>query len=150
MRVVIQRVSKASVVVDDKLVSSIASGFLLLAGVEDNDTDNDIEWLSNKVINMRIFNDEAGLMNRSLMDIGGEMLVVSQFTLFAATKKGNRPSFIRASKPEFANAMYEKFCSRLSQLLGKEVKRGIFGADMKVSLLNDGPVTIIIDTHNKE
>ncbi|MBQ7388569.1 MAG: D-tyrosyl-tRNA(Tyr) deacylase [Paludibacteraceae bacterium] len=150
MRLVIQRVKEASVTVNNELVSKVARGLLILIGIEDNDADEDVEWLSNKVVNLRIFDDENGVMNKSVKDIDGEILVVSQFTLYASTKKGNRPSYIRASKPDFAVPMYEKFCDRLKSLIDKSVKTGIFGADMKVSLLNDGPVTILMDSHNKE
>jgi len=150
MRVVIQRVSQASVTVDHTITGAIATGVLVLLGIEDMDTEEDITWLSNKIINLRIFNDEEGVMNKSVLDIGGEILLVSQFTLHAATKKGNRPSYIRASKPEFAIPMYEKMITCLNKELGREIKTGIFGADMKVALLNDGPVTIIIDSKNKE
>lgn len=150
MRVVIQRVTEASVTIDGKIKSEIGEGLLVLVGIEDRDRDEDIEWLSNKIVNMRIFNDENGVMNRSVLDINGEILVVSQFTLQASTKKGNRPSYIKASKHEFAIPMYNKFCDRIGKLLGKEVKTGEFGADMKVMLLNDGPTTIIMDSQNKE
>ncbi|MGM9817416.1 MAG: D-aminoacyl-tRNA deacylase [Paludibacteraceae bacterium] len=150
MRLVIQRVKEASVTVNNELVSKVARGLLILIGIEDNDADEDVEWLSNKVVNLRIFDDENGVMNKSVKDIDGEILVVSQFTLYASTKKGNRPSYIRASKPDFAVLMYEKFCDRLKALIDKPVKTGIFGADMKVALLNDGPVTILMDSHNKE
>ncbi|MBR0501744.1 MAG: D-tyrosyl-tRNA(Tyr) deacylase [Paludibacteraceae bacterium] len=150
MRVVIQRVTEASVTIDGKIKSEIGEGLLVLVGIEDRDRDEDIEWLSNKIVNMRIFNDENGVMNRSVLDINGEILVVSQFTLQASTKKGNRPSYIKASKHEFAIPMYNKFCDRIGNLLGKEVKTGEFGADMKVRLLNDGPTTIIMDSQNKE
>lgn len=150
MRVVIQRVTEASVTIDGKVKSEIGEGLLVLVGIEDRDRDEDIEWLSNKIVNMRIFNDENGVMNRSVMDIDGEILVVSQFTLQASTKKGNRPSYIKASKHDFAIPMYNKFCDRISNILGKEVKTGEFGSDMKVRLLNDGPTTIIMDSHNKE
>lgn len=150
MRAVIQRVSKASVTIDNKIHSQINGGLLVLFGVEDADTAEDIEWLSGKIINLRIFNDENGVMNVSVKDINGDILVVSQFTLHASTKKGNRPSYIKASKPEFAIPMYEKFIQQLSNDLGKTVGTGVFGADMKVELLNDGPVTIVIDTRNKE
>ncbi len=150
MRVVIQRVTEASVTINEKVKSQIGEGLLVLVGIEDRDRDEDIEWLSNKIVNMRIFNDENGVMNRSVMDIDGEILVVSQFTLQASTKKGNRPSYIKASKHDFAIPMYNKFCDRISKLLGKEVKTGEFGSDMKVRLLNDGPTTIIMDSQNKE
>ena len=150
MRVVIQRVTEASVTIDGKIKSEIGEGLLVLVGIEDRDRDEDIEWLSNKIVNMRIFNDENDVMNRSVLDINGEILVVSQFTLQASTKKGNRPSYIKASKHEFAIPMYNKFCDRIGNLLGKEVKTGEFGADRKVRLLNDGPTTIIMDSQNKE
>jgi len=150
MRAVIQRVSKASVTIDNKIYSQIQNGLLVLAGIEDADTAEDIEWLSGKIVNLRIFNDDNGVMNVSVKDINGDILAVSQFTLHASTKKGNRPSYIKASKPEFAIPMYEKFIQQLSNDLGKTVGTGVFGADMKVELLNDGPVTIVIDTKNKE
>ena len=150
MRAVIQRVSKASVTIEGKIHSQIGNGLLVLLGIEDADTNEDIEWLSGKIVNLRIFNDENGVMNLSIKDNDGDILVVSQFTLHASTKKGNRPSYIRASKPEIAIPMYEKMIEQLSTDLGKQIKTGIFGADMKVELLNDGPVTIIIDTKNKE
>ena len=150
MRAVIQRVSKASVTINNKVKSSIESGLLVLLGIEDADRDEDIEWLSSKIVNLRIFADENGVMNKSLKDIDGEILIVSQFTLMAQTKQGNRPSYIKASKPDFAIPMYEKFCQVTEEIIGKEVKTGEFGADMKVELLNDGPVTICIDTKNKE
>jgi len=150
MRAVIQRVSKASVTIDNKIYSQIENGLLVLVGIEDADTADDIEWLSGKIVNLRIFNDDNGVMNVSVKDINGDILAVSQFTLHASTKKGNRPSYIKASKPEFAIPMYEKFSQQLSNDLGKTVGTGVFGADMKVELLNDGPVTIVIDTKNKE
>ena len=150
MRAVIQRVSKASVTIDHKIYSQINNGLLVLLGIEDADTAEDIEWLSGKIISLRIFNDENGVMNVSVKDIDGDILVVSQFTLHASTKKGNRPSYIKASKPEFAIPMYEKFILQLNNGLGKQVHTGIFAADMKVDLCNDGPVTIVIDTKNKE
>jgi D-tyrosyl-tRNA(Tyr) deacylase len=150
MKAVIQRVSKASVTIDNKIHSQIKNGVLVLVGIEDADTAEDIEWLSGKIVNLRVFNDDDGVMNVSVKDINGDILAVSQFTLHASTKKGNRPSYIKASKPEFAIPMYEKFIQQLSNDLGKAVGTGIFGADMKVELLNDGPVTIIIDTKNKE
>jgi D-tyrosyl-tRNA(Tyr) deacylase len=150
MKMVIQRVTKASVTIDQQLFSSIGEGLLILVGIEDEDTVEDIEWLAKKAVNMRIFNDKNGVMNRSVLDIDGEILVVSQFTLHASTKKGNRPSYIKASKPDFAVPMYEKFCIETSLAHGKEVKTGVFGADMKVELLNDGPVTILMDSKNKE
>ncbi len=150
MRAVIQRVSRASVTVDGDKISQIEKGLLILLGVEDADNQEDIEWLSKKIANLRIFNDEDGVMNRSVLDFGGEAIVVSQFTLHAATKKGNRPSYIRASKPDVAIPIYESFVAQLEKDLGKTVETGIFGADMKVELLNDGPVTIYMDTKNKE
>ncbi len=150
MRVVVQRVSHASVRVDGVSVASIGKGLLLLLGIEDDDNEEDILWLTQKVAKLRIFNDAEGLMNLSVNDVQGEALVVSQFTLFAATKKGNRPSYIRASKPPVAVPLYERFVLELERCLGKKVGTGIFGADMKVDLLNDGPVTIIIDTKAKE
>lgn len=150
MRVVIQRVTEATVKVDDKIVGAINDGLMVLLGIEDADTDEDIVWLSNKMVNLRIFNDGQGIMNKSLIEIQGSLLLVSQFTLHAATKKGNRPSYIRASKPEIAVPMYQKMILQLQKDLGKPIATGIFGADMKVSLLNDGPVTIVIDSKNKE
>jgi D-tyrosyl-tRNA(Tyr) deacylase len=149
MKVVIQRVSHADVVVENEIISSIKKGVLILVGFENSDSENDIEWLSNKIINLRIFNDENGVMNLSVKEINGEILVVSQFTLHASTKKGNRPSYIEAAKPEIAIPLYEKFINYLSKNFEGQVKTGKFGADMKVNLLNDGPVTIIIDTKNK-
>jgi D-tyrosyl-tRNA(Tyr) deacylase len=150
MRLVIQRVAHASVTIEGALKSKIGNGLLILVGIEDADTDADINWLAQKVVNLRIFDDENGVMNRSVMDVDGEILIVSQFTLHAMTAKGNRPSYIRASKPDFAIPMYEKFCAKVSELLGKEVGTGQFGADMKVELLNDGPVTILIDSQRRE
>ncbi len=150
MRTVIQRVTRASVTVEGKIVSKIKDGLLVLVGVEDVDTDDDIEYLTSKIVNLRIFNDENGVMNKSVIDINGDIIAVSQFTLFAATRKGNRPSYIRASKREFSKPMYEKFCESLSAKLSKKVGTGVFGADMKVDLLNDGPMTIIIDSKEKE
>lgn len=150
MRAVIQRVSEASVKVDDNVTGAIKAGLLVLLGIEDADTDEDIQWLSAKIVNLRIFNDTAGVMNISIKDSGGDVLLVSQFTLHAATKKGNRPSYIKASKSDVAIPMYEKMIARLTAELGKPVYTGIFGADMKVSLLNDGPVTLFIDTKAKE
>lgn len=149
MKAVIQRVSKASVKVDEKITGAIVEGLLVLLGIEDADTDEDIQWLSNKIVNLRIFNDENGVMNRSVIEIGGGVLLISQFTLHASTKKGNRPSYIRASKPDFAIPVYEQMIRQLETDLGKKIQTGIFGADMKVELLNDGPVTIIIDTKDK-
>ena len=150
MRAVIQRVTKACVTIEGKIHSAITNGLLVLLGIEDADTDEDIQWLPAKIVNLRIFNDEDGVMNVSLKDSIGDILVVSQFTLHASTKKGNRPSYIKASKPEFAVPMYDKFVEQLSSDLGKKVQTGVFGADMKVDLCNDGPVTIVIDTKNKE
>lgn len=150
MRAVIQRVAEACVKVDGRVTGSIGKGLLILVGIEDSDTEKDIEWLTKKIVGLRIFDDENGVMNLSVMEIGGSILAVSQFTLMASTKKGNRPSYIRASKGDFAQPMYEKFCLALEQESGKKTEKGIFGADMKVSLLNDGPVTIIMDTKNKE
>ena len=150
MRAVIQRVSKASVTIDNKIYSQINNGLLVLLGIEDADTNEDIEWLCGKIVNLRIFNDELGVMNVSVKDNNGDILVVSQFTLHASTKKGNRPSYIKASKPEFAIPVYEKLVKQLTNDLGKKIHTGVFAADMKVELLNDGPVTILIDTKNKE
>ncbi|HEY8388832.1 MAG TPA: D-aminoacyl-tRNA deacylase [Parasegetibacter sp.] len=150
MRAVIQRVSQASVTVVDNVTGAIRNGLLILVGMEDADTDEDITWLSSKIVGLRIFNDEAGLMNLSIKDINGDILLVSQFTLHASTKKGNRPSFIKAAKPPVAIPLYEKLIRQLEADLGKQVQTGIFGADMKVSLLNDGPVTIIIDTKDRQ
>jgi D-tyrosyl-tRNA(Tyr) deacylase len=150
MRAVIQRVSSASVMVDGAYTGKINGGLLVLVGIEDADNEDDITWLSGKIVNMRIFNDVEGVMNCSVKDIQGEILVVSQFTLHAATKKGNRPSYIKASKGDIAIPIYEKFLLNLSSDLQKEIETGVFGADMKVSLVNDGPVTIIIDSKNKE
>lgn len=150
MRAVIQRVKHASVTIDGVMKSSIKQGFLVLLGVEETDTMEDVEWLVGKVAKLRVFDDENGVMNRSVMDIDGECLVVSQFTLFASYKKGNRPSWLRAARHEISVPLYENFCQRLSETIGKQVGTGEFGADMKVELLNDGPVTICMDTHNKE
>jgi D-tyrosyl-tRNA(Tyr) deacylase len=150
MRVVIQRVTEASVTVDSTITGSIQQGLLVLVGIEDADTTEDVVWLSNKICNLRIFNDSEGVMNKSLIDCGGDILVVSQFTLHASTKKGNRPSYIRASKPPIAVPLYEAMILQLQTDLGKPIQTGIFGADMKVQLLNDGPVTIVIDSKNKE
>ena len=150
MRAVIQRVSNASVKMDGTITGQIQQGLLVFVGIEDSDGQDDLEWLSGKIVNLRIFNDDEGVMNKSVKDIEGGVLLVSQFTLHAAIKKGNRPSYIRASKPETAVPMYENFKQQLATDLGKEIQSGIFGADMKVELLNDGPVTIIIDTKNKE
>ncbi len=150
MRAVIQRVSKASVTIDGSIHSQINNGLLVLLGIEDADTVEDIEWLSSKIVNLRIFNDNNEVMNISLKDINGEILLVSQFTLHASTKKGNRPSYIKASKPGIAIPLYEKMIKQLSTDLGKAIQTGVFGTDMKVELLNDGPVTIVIDTKNRE
>ena len=150
MRAVIQRVTKASVTIEGKLSGQIENGLLVFLGIEDADTREDIDWLSSKIVNLRIFNDENGVMNISLKDIGGNVLLISQFTLHASTKKGNRPSYIKASKPHIAIPIYEKMIEQLSTDVGKEIQTGVFGADMKVELLNDGPVTIAIDTKNKE
>lgn len=150
MRAVIQRVSSASVVVNNETISQIGWGFLVLLGIEDSDTSDDIVWLSKKILNLRIFNDAHGVMNQSLLETGGDAIVVSQFTLHAATKKGNRPSYIRAAKPDIAIPLYESFVNQMETELGKQIGTGVFGADMKVSLVNDGPVTIIIDTKNKD
>jgi len=149
MIAVIQRVSETSVTINNIVKSKIQKGLLVLLGIEDSDNDEDIEWLANKIVNLRIFNDAEGVMNISVKDEGGDIIVVSQFTLHAATKKGNRPSYIKASKPEVAIPLYEKFVKVISTVLGRPVQTGEFGADMKVHLLNDGPVTIIIDTKNK-
>jgi D-aminoacyl-tRNA deacylase len=149
MRAVIQRVTKASVMIDGKINGSIGAGLLVFLGIEDADNEEDIEWLAGKIINLRIFNDEAGIMNRSVSDIAGDILLISQFTLHASTKKGNRPSYIKASKPDIAIPLYEKMIQQLTGKLGKDISTGIFGADMKVELLNDGPVTIVIDSKNK-
>jgi len=150
MKAVIQRVSEARVTIDGNIHSKIKNGLLVLLGIEDADTMEDIEWLSGKIVNLRIFNDETGVMNVSVKDLDREILVVSQFTLHASTKKGNRPSYIKASKTEIAIPLYEKMIKQLSTDLGKPIQTGVFGADMKVELLNDGPVTIVIDTKNKE
>ena len=150
MRVVIQRVNEASVTIDQQKVAEIAKGLLVLVGIVPEDTYEDIEWLCQKIIKLRIFGDDKGLMNLSLQDIDGEVIVVSQFTLHALTKKGNRPSYIKAARPDIAIPLYESFKKRLQELLSKEVKSGEFGADMKVALVNDGPVTITMDSHNKE
>ena len=150
MRVVLQRVSKASVTINREIVSEIGRGLLILVGIEDDDTQEDIDWLATKITQLRIFDDENGVMNLSVKDIGGEILIVSQFTLHASTKKGNRPSYIRASKPDFAIPVYEKFIQKTEEMMGKTVGTGRFGAMMDVSLVNDGPVTIIIDTKQKD
>ena len=150
MRAVVQRVRSASVEIDSCVVGKIEHGLLILLGVEDNDTADDINWLSRKIVNLRIFSDEAGAMNRSLLDVGGQCLVVSQFTLFGSYKKVNRPSFLRAAAPSLAIPLYEQFVKMLAQLSGRSVPTGRFGADMQVSLVNDGPVTLCLDTHAKE
>ena len=150
MRAVIQRVSNASVTINNVIPASIQNGLLVLVGIEDADAGEDIAWLSNKIVNLRIFNDEHGVMNKSVMEIGGDILLISQFTLHASTKKGNRPSYIKASKPAIAIPLYEKMISQLQTDLGKNIFTGEFGADMKVQLTNDGPVTIVIDTKNRE
>ena len=150
MRAVIQRVSEASVTIEGKKVAAVKAGLLVLVGIEDADTPEDIDWLCAKIIKLRIFGDEDGLMNRSIEDIGGDIIVVSQFTLHAAIKKGNRPSYIRAAKPDIAIPLYEAFIIQMEKELGRKIQTGAFGADMKVALLNDGPVTIIIDTKSRE
>ena len=150
MRTLIQRVQHASVTIDGQLKSQIGKGLLVLVGIEDRDTQEDIEWLCKKIANLRIFDDENGVMNRSVTETEGEVMVVSQFTLHASTKKGNRPSYIHASKPDVGIPMYEAFCAEMGLQIGKEVQTGTFGADMKVELVNDGPVTIWIDSQNKE
>lgn len=150
MRAVIQRVSSASCSVEGKISGAIAQGFMVLLGIEDADTEEDLTWLAQKIVSMRIFSDENGLMNRSLADVNGTILLISQFTLYATTKKGNRPGFTRSAKPEKAIPLYEKMIRELGRLMGKKIETGIFGADMQVSLINDGPVTISIDTKAKE
>lgn len=149
MRTVIQRVTKASVTVNGEKISAIDGGLLILVGIENADAQDDIDWLTNKIANLRIFNDEDGIMNKSLVDVNGDVIVVSQFTLHASTKKGNRPSYIKAARPDVAIPLYEAFIATLESKLGKKVGTGVFGADMKVELLNDGPVTIMIDTKDK-
>ncbi len=150
MKVVIQRVSEASVTIENEIVAKIKQGLLILVGIQDLDNQEDSIWLSSKIVNLRIFDDEEGIMNCSIKDINGEIIVVSQFTLYAQTKKGNRPSYIKASKPDVAIPLYESFVKQIETDLGKPIQTGRFGADMKVSLVNDGPVTILIDTKNKE
>ena len=150
MKVVIQRVTRASVTIEQQLFSSIGKGMLILVGIQSDDTDDDINWLTSKIVNLRIFDDENGVMNKSVLDTNGEILTVSQFTLMARTKKGNRPSYIDAAPPANSDPLYEKFVTTLSQELHKEVQTGQFGADMKVELINDGPVTIIIDSKNRQ
>jgi D-aminoacyl-tRNA deacylase len=150
MRAVIQRVLEANCIVDGEITGSIGLGFMVLLGIEDADTDDDLTWLTQKITGLRVFGDENGLMNKALADIDGNILLISQFTLFAQTKKGNRPSFIKAARPEKAIPLYEKMITSLENLTGKKIATGIFGADMKVSLVNDGPVTIIMDTKDKD
>lgn len=150
MRIVIQRVSRASVTINARVKSAIQAGYLILLGIEEEDAEEDADWLVRKVIGLRVFNDDEGVMNRSILDVGGDIIVVSQFTLMASYKKGNRPSYIRAAGHAHAIPLYEYFCRQLSTALGREVGTGEFGADMKVELLNDGPVTICMDTKNKE
>lgn len=150
MRVVIQRVSEASVTIEHEISGEIGRGILILLGIEDSDTREDIEWLCNKIISLRIFNDENGVMNHSLTQIEGEILLISQFTLHASTKKGNRPSYIKAAKPDVAIPLYESFIKELTLKMGKSPQKGVFGADMKVALINDGPVTILIDSKSRE
>ena len=149
MKIVLQRVLEASVKIDGKIHSEIQEGMMILVGIQEDDNIEDLEWLSSKICNLRIFDDDNGVMNRSILDIKGDILLVSQFTLMARTKKGNRPSYIDAAKPEISIPIYEKFIQILSMQLGKEVKTGVFGADMKVSLINNGPVTIVIDSKNR-
>ena len=150
MRVLIQRVKEASVTVDGKVISLIDNGLLLFVGITDDDTRDDILWLTKKIANIRLFDDENGVMNLSVMDTGGDILAVSQFTLMASTKKGNRPSYIKAAKPEISVPLYEEFCSEMELAVNKPIQRGVFGADMEVRLLNDGPVTIFMDSKNRE
>jgi D-tyrosyl-tRNA(Tyr) deacylase len=150
MRVVVQRVSQSNVKVSGEVIGEIKEGLMVLVSFVDEDNDTDLDWMTKKIINLRIFNDDEGKMNRSVQDVAGDILLVSQFTLHGSTKKGNRPSFIKAAKPDFANVMYERFIKVLEQTLGKEIQTGEFGGDMKVSLINDGPTTIIIDSKNKE
>lgn len=150
MRVVLQRVSSASVTIDSKIVANIQKGLLVLVGIEDADSQEDSEWLATKIVNLRIFGDENDVMNLSVKDIDGDIIVVSQFTLHAATKKGNRPSYIKASKPDIAIPLYENFVQKIQLVLGKKIQTGVFGADMKVALVNDGPVTITLDSKNRE
>ena len=150
MRVLIQRVKESSVTVDGEVISLIHNGLLVFVGITDDDNREDILWLTKKIANIRLFDDENGVMNRSVIEAGGDILAVSQFTLMASTKKGNRPSYIKAAKPEISVPLYEEFCSEMELAVNKPIKRGVFGADMKVSLLNDGPVTIFIDSKNRE
>ena len=150
MRAVIQRVSQSNVKVSGEVIGEIKGGLMVLVSFVDEDNDTDLEWMTKKIVNLRIFNDDEGKMNRSVQDVGGDILLISQFTLHGSTKKGNRPSFIKAAKPDIANVMYEKFIKILEQSLGKEIQTGEFGGDMKVSLVNDGPTTIIIDSQDRE
>ncbi|MDO8992085.1 D-aminoacyl-tRNA deacylase [Daejeonella sp.] len=150
MRAIIQRVSSASCSIEGKISGEIGMGFMILLGIEDSDTDEDLSWLAQKISNMRIFSDENGLMNKALADVQGNILLISQFTLFASTKKGNRPGFTRSAKPDFAIPLYEKMIRELGQLTGTKIQTGVFGADMQISLVNDGPVTIIMDTKSRE
>ena len=150
MKVVVQRVSQSNVKVSGEVIGEIKEGLMVLVSFVDEDNDIDLEWMTKKIVNLRIFNDDEGKMNRSVQDVGGDILLISQFTLHGSTKKGNRPSFIKAAKPDFANVMYEKFIKILEESLGKRIQTGEFGGDMKVSLINDGPTTIIIDSKNKE
>ena len=150
MRVLVQRVKEASVTVDNEVISLIHNGLLVFIGITDDDTREDIQWLTKKIANIRIFDDEDGVMNRSVIETGGDILAVSQFTLMASTKKGNRPSYIKAAKPDISVPLYEEFCSEMEIAVNKPIQRGVFGADMKVRLLNDGPVTIFIDSKNRE
>ncbi|WCT12169.1 D-aminoacyl-tRNA deacylase [Mucilaginibacter jinjuensis] len=150
MRAVIQRVTQASCTVEGQITGEIQTGFMILLGIEESDNTDDLQWLATKIVNMRVFGDENGLMNKSLADVNGNILLISQFTLYAQTKKGNRPSFIRAAKPPIAIPLYEEMIVMLESLLGKKIATGIFGADMKVALINDGPVTIVMDTKDKE
>jgi D-tyrosyl-tRNA(Tyr) deacylase len=150
MRAIIQRVSSASCSIEGKISGEIGTGFMILLGIEDSDTDEDLNWLAQKICNMRIFSDENGLMNKALADVQGNILLVSQFTLFASSKKGNRPGFTRSAKPDFAIPLYEKMIRELGQLTGTKIQTGVFGADMQISLVNDGPVTIIMDTKSRE
>ena len=150
MRVIVQRVSQSNVKVSGEVIGEIMEGLMVLVSFVDEDNDTDLDWMTKKIVNLRIFNDDEGKMNRSVQDVAGDILLVSQFTLHGSTKKGNRPSFIKAAKPDFANVMYERFIKVLEQSLGKEIQTGEFGGDMKVSLVNDGPTTIIIDSKDKE
>ena len=150
MKILIQRVKRASVTVNNELISLIDKGLLVFVGIGEEDNDEDIQWLSKKIANIRLFDDENGVMNKSVIDIDGEVLAVSQFTLMASTKKGNRPSYIKAARPEISVPLYEKFCEEIELAINKPIKQGVFGADMKVDLLNDGPVTIFIDSKNRE